>query len=66
MKYFIESKTLWINAIILLTTWLLNHQGIMKEAGFDADTQVMLVSLFNIVNRFFTTKAVSIRSDSNE
>jgi len=62
MKSVFASKTLWINAIVIATTWLLNHKGIMADAGLDADTQVTILGIANFILRFVTTKGVTFGS----
>lgn len=53
-----KSRTLWINGLVMLTAWFLNHKGIMSAAGVDADTQVTVLAIVNFINRFFTTQAI--------
>lgn len=59
-KSMFKSKTLWINGLVLVTAWLLNHKGVMQAAGLDADTQVMILGVVNFVNRFFTSDSVHV------
>lgn len=58
MKAAWKSKTLWINGVVLASAWFLNHKGVMSAAGLDADTQLAILSIVNVINRFFTSEAI--------
>lgn len=60
MKSIFASKTFWINTVVIGTTWFLNHKGIMASAGLDADTQVSILALVNLINRWFTHGSVNV------
>ena len=60
MKSIFTSKTMWINAIAIASTWFLNHQGVMKDIGLDADTQVTILAAVNVLLRWVTNTGVYV------
>ncbi len=59
MKPWWKSWTVWCNVAIVASTWLLNHQGVMKAAGLDADMQGVVIAVANLILRFRTMQAIS-------
>jgi hypothetical protein len=57
-KPWYHSKTMWINGLVLVSSWFLNHHGIMAAAGLDADTQVTILAMVNLMVRWVTQQPV--------
>jgi hypothetical protein len=56
-----ESKTIWINALVLVGSWVLNHQGVLEAAGLSAQTQVAVLAVVNLALRSVTNSAVTLK-----
>lgn len=47
VKYFLKSKTLWVNIIAGIATWLLDTYGF----NLSAEAQVSILAVINIILR---------------
>lgn len=60
VKNILQSKTFWINLVIMILTWILQNQGVLTQVGISSATITMIVTVANIVLRLISNQGVSL------
>lgn len=58
-KSWYKSKTLWGNVGAMVAGYLLNNAGVLQQAGLDAQSQVVVLAIANMVLRFVTNSGLT-------
>jgi hypothetical protein len=67
MKHPVKSKTIWLNAIVILLGAFVEFVGVGIEEGLivDAGLPVMAIGVANMILRFLTGKPLSLKGGSS-